>query len=242
MPAGRSAPDVAAALTGTLTGTAVSVGDLRARVDRAWTTWQNSPIRYTDIEPVLPALIADTVRTTRALDGAADPAGHRDALRAAADLYGLLRSYCRRTSRPDLALMSADRAIRAAEDADDPLRIAIARWNLGHALLDHPGSADQAEQVALDAVEQLQLAGDNPELLAAQGALHLVAAVAEAQAGRPQQAHDRLRNPSSQSASSVFSRRSPSERRQAFAVDPVGVASVRPSITLRGGPRQDRKR
>ncbi|MER6847707.1 hypothetical protein AB0A81_21250 [Streptomyces flaveolus] len=35
----------------------------------------------------------------------------------------------------DLATIAADRAQRAAEDADDPLRIAAAQWNLGHVLV-----------------------------------------------------------------------------------------------------------
>ncbi|MFC1418355.1 hypothetical protein [Streptacidiphilus cavernicola] len=61
-----------------------------------------------------------------------DVAGH-DALSDAgkrghaADLYFLLRSYLRRTGRVDMSMLAADRAMRAAEDADDPLRIAAAQ-------------------------------------------------------------------------------------------------------------------
>jgi transcriptional regulator with XRE-family HTH domain len=188
----RCASGVAAGLTGTLTGVIVEVADLRSRVDQAWLTWQTSPTRYSDVEPVLPALIADTETTLRSLTGQDAQRARRAALRTAADLYGLLRSYCRRASRPDLALMSADRAIRAAEAADDPLGTAIARWNLAHALLAAPGSADHAEHVALDAINHVRAAGDTPQLLAAEGALHLVAVVAAAQAGRPRHARERL--------------------------------------------------
>lgn len=72
----------------------------------------------------------------------------REVLCRAADLYGLLRSYCRRTGRLDLALMVADRQLRAAEDADDPIRLPAARWILGHCLLSQEGGAEEAGEVA----------------------------------------------------------------------------------------------
>lgn len=108
----------------------------------------------------------------------ADEAVRRDTLRASADLYGLLRSYLRRTGRADLAMMAADRALCAAEDADDPIRIAVAQWNIGHALLS-AGDADGAEQVTLRGAEDLApLRG--AESTAMSGALRLVAASAAA--------------------------------------------------------------
>jgi hypothetical protein len=41
----------------------------------------------------------------------------------ASDLYGLLPTVTKRLGRIDLSLLAADRAIRAAEAADDPLRL-----------------------------------------------------------------------------------------------------------------------
>jgi hypothetical protein len=58
--------------------------------------------------------------------------------------------------------MVADRGLRATEDADDPLRIAAAQWNLGHVLLsqadDEQDAAVSVEMLDGDAVEGLRLA------------------------------------------------------------------------------------
>ncbi|HWU07558.1 MAG TPA: helix-turn-helix transcriptional regulator [Streptomyces sp.] len=165
---------------------------LRDRVEDAWRIWQTSPTRFTDAEALLPALIGDVEaasRTHRTL-----PCELREVRRLAADLYGLVRSYCRRTGRTDLALMVTDRALRAAEDADDPLRIAAARWNLGHALLSEPGQEADAADIAMQATDTLTRARavPAPQAAALCGALHLVAVVAEARARRGWQARERL--------------------------------------------------
>ncbi|MEU2468585.1 helix-turn-helix transcriptional regulator [Streptomyces sp. NPDC012486] len=165
---------------------------LRGRVEDAWRIWQTSPTRFTDAEAVLPALIGDVEAALRM--HRTSPLGLRETRRLAADLYGLVRSYCRRTGRSDLALMVTDRALRAAEDADDPLRIAAAQWNLGHALLSEPGQEADAADVAIQAAETLTRARTVPAPQAAAlcGALHLVAVVAEARSHRAWQARDRL--------------------------------------------------
>lgn len=67
----------------------------------------------------------------RALRASADASARREASRLAADSTFLLRTFTKRIGRPDLCLLVADRGLRAAEDADDPLRIAAASWNLG---------------------------------------------------------------------------------------------------------------
>lgn len=164
---------------------------LRERVEQAWRNWQTSPSRFTDVAAVLPALIADTEHAVRSHRN--DPQQRRDALRCSADLYFLLRSYLRRTGRVDLSLMAADRAVRAAEDADDPLRIAAAQWNLGHVLLaaDEP---DGAEQVAARAGVDLQprVAAGDTDCAAMAGALQLVGVVAASRRRDWWAARDRL--------------------------------------------------
>lgn len=168
--------------------------ELRERVEEAWRIWQNSKTRFTDIGAVLPLLIEDVEHAVRARRRGNDPAVRREALRTAADLYGLLRSYCRRTGRLDLSLMVADRAIRAAEDADDPIRIAAASWNLGHVLLSDPrdGAIEEAVDVALTAIDELKRTPPSPENSAMQGALELVAVVASARRRQWWQARQRL--------------------------------------------------
>jgi transcriptional regulator with XRE-family HTH domain len=129
-----------------------SVPELHDRVRSAWRTWQTSPHRYTKLGSQLPALITDTELGERWY-WSEDEGPERRAMQCcAADLYGLLRTVAKRVGRGDLALLVADRAIRAAEAADDPHRLAAARWNLAHVLLaDH-----QAEVPKTSRCEALQ--------------------------------------------------------------------------------------
>ena len=151
---------------------------LRERVEAAWRAWQSAPNRFSIAADVLPSLIADVEHATRAYRS--EPASRREALRIAADLYGLLRSYLRRAGRIDLSLMAADRAARAAEEADDPLRIAAASWNLGHVLM-WDGEPEGAEEVATRASAALaRELPDDEQALALTGALGLVGVVGAA--------------------------------------------------------------
>lgn len=166
---------------------------LRERVKAVWGMWQTSPTRFTSVEAVLPDLISDAEVTVAAhRRGTVSGAERREVLRAAVDLYGLLCSYCRRVGRLDLSLLVADRALRAAEDADDPLRIAAARWNLGHVLFSRPGQEAEAADVALSAADELGRTLTTVDAVAVRGALELVAVVAEARTRRPWAARERL--------------------------------------------------
>ncbi|MYR60233.1 helix-turn-helix domain-containing protein [Streptomyces sp. SID625] len=172
--------------------TPVRAGVLRDRVEAAWKSWQTDADRFTRAAETLPNLVADAEQAARAARTGTDVAERRAVLRAAADLYCLLRSYLRRTGRIDLAMLAADRAMRAAEDADDPLRIAAAQWNLGHVLLatDQPA---EAEELALRAAEDVATARlPEVERTAMGGALHLVAVVGSARRRRWWEARDRL--------------------------------------------------
>jgi transcriptional regulator with XRE-family HTH domain len=170
------------------------LGDLRGRVDAAWTSWQTAPTRYSSTGPLLPDLILDVEQATRQFDGVDELQERRESFRLAADLYFLLRTFCKRIGRLDLSLLVADRATRAAEAADDPLRMAAAKWNLGHVLLaaNHP---EGAEDVAATAAEELQpgLPEADPRFTALYGALQLVAAMAAVRNGDAWTARDRLR-------------------------------------------------
>jgi transcriptional regulator with XRE-family HTH domain len=191
-------PAIARALMGCAppaSAAGVGAAQLRERVESAWRTWQSSKDRFTEIADVLPALITDVEHAVRAHRGGDDSTSRREVLRVAADLYGLLRSYCRRTGRLDLSLMVADRAIRAAEDADDPVRIAVGTWNLGHVLLSHtdPGAVEEAKDIALHAADQLRrTAPASQDAAAVEGALELVAVVSDARRRRWADARRRL--------------------------------------------------
>jgi hypothetical protein len=203
-----TAPAVARALMGCdrpRSSAPASPAELRERVEKAWHTWQSSKDRFTEAAIVLPDLIRDVEHAVRVNRAGSDAEARREVLRVAADLYGLLRSYCRRAGRLDLSLMVADRAIRAAEDAADPVRIAAAQWNLGHVLLSHndPGAVEEAKEVALLAAEQLRQAPATAETKAVEGALELVAVVSDARRRHWWEARRRLEERAAPLASQV---------------------------------------
>ncbi|GAA2070525.1 helix-turn-helix transcriptional regulator [Streptomyces albiaxialis] len=167
---------------------------LRERVEAAWRMWQTSESRFSEAARILPPLIADVELAARAHRSPGEASARREVLCCTADLYGLLRSYCRRTGRVDLSLMVADRARRAAEDADDPIRIAAAHWNLGHVLL-ADGDPAGAEAVAEHAIQQVRSTApgeESPEAVAMVGALDLVAATSCTRRKRWDAATERL--------------------------------------------------
>ena len=167
---------------------------LRERVDSAWEIWQGSPRRYTEESRVLPALIVDVHAAQRAFTSPAQQRERREAHRIGADLYFLLRTFAKRIGRVDLSLLAADRAVLAAEAADDPVRVAAAKWNLGHVLLAQ-GQPDGAEDVAIKAIEDLHrdASADDRDAVAIAGALWLVSVVAAVRNNDPWAARDRLR-------------------------------------------------
>jgi hypothetical protein len=166
---------------------------LRQRVEAAWDTWQQSAHRYGEIGPLLPSLILDVEFTVRSLRTSNDPAVQREAYRISADLYFLLRTFTKRIGRTDLALLVADRGLNAAQAADDPLRVAAAKWNLGQVLL-ATNEPHVAEQVAVNAIAELEVSvPPGRDRTALSGALWLVAAIAAARTGDAWTARDRLR-------------------------------------------------
>ncbi|MFC7642644.1 hypothetical protein ACFQX6_18145 [Streptosporangium lutulentum] len=159
-----------------------------------WSLWQTSPTRFTDAAPLVPDLLRDVQFVTRVLRPTGDAAMRRDAYRISADLYFFLRTFTKRIGRPDLSLLVADRGMVAAEETDDPLRVAVAKWNLGQILLSQ-GEAEGAEEVALHAIEALHndLPSDSHARIAVEGALWLVATIAAVRRGDFWTARDRLR-------------------------------------------------
>lgn len=165
------------------------VDELVRRIDNAWAIWLNDRERYSRLLPSLPDLIRDTESTRRSL---CNRPAHRRISGVASDLYALLRTVTRRIGRADLSFLVADRALRAAEDADDPVRIATAHWNIGHTLLlaEEYGAAVDLVETVIDTAA-VEFASDSAAVAMA-GAFQLVAAVAESRHGRIWQARDRL--------------------------------------------------
>jgi transcriptional regulator with XRE-family HTH domain len=171
-----------------------SVTELHRDVRSAWRIWQISPYRYSKLAHQLPVLITDTVLAEQRYQSEGERPERRQVQCCAGDLYGLLRTVAKRVGRVDLSLLVADRAIRAAEAADDPHRLVAARWNLAHVLLaDH--QAEGAETLAMQAAETLApyvQAGDL-DATALCGALTLLSAVASVRQGQVWTARERVR-------------------------------------------------
>ncbi|WP_414942697.1 helix-turn-helix domain-containing protein [Amycolatopsis sp. cmx-11-51] len=182
--------DLYRAMTRPTLGAATPVGKLGERVHELWHAWQTSPRRYSELTTDLPELIDATESTTRTTTSSQQRQAHA----VAADLYGLARTVTKRVGLTELSLLAADRAIRSAEAADDPIRLAGARWNLAQVqLADRRPAA--AEDTAMTALDDLRRAFSSapPDAIAMSGALLLISAVAAVRNRDPWSGRDRLR-------------------------------------------------
>ncbi|MBP2336075.1 transcriptional regulator with XRE-family HTH domain [Saccharothrix coeruleofusca] len=182
------------ALTFPVTETCTTSPDeVNAAIAVAWHEWQTSPHRYSQLTRTLPRLVTMVEGALAAHCSPSEAASRQQVHRHAADLYALVRTVAKRLGRADLSLLAADRAIRAAEVADDSSRLAVARWNLAQVLL-ASGELAGAEALAMHGIEELAntTADDSADVLALRGSLLLVAAIAAARRGDRWVARDRL--------------------------------------------------
>lgn len=157
----------------------VSADALAARVGQAWELWHGSRRQRTAIAALLPRLLHDARLSTRLLDGAE----RRAALVALAQVYHLAQLYLSFQPVPELVFLTGDRAMTAAQEADDPKAMAVAAWYVNHVYRDageqHEARVDLASQVAA-----LLRPEDDREDLARWGLLHLAIALSYAKVGR----------------------------------------------------------
>lgn len=158
------------------------VAVLRERMAAAWRAWHQSPNRRTDVGAVLPDVLVDCQDTVAALDEGAE---RRDASAVLADAYHLAQHVLVNAAPPDLLWLVVERAMAAAQTADQPLALAGAAWTVGN-MLRVDGRMDEALALVHDAAGLLEPhlpeAGD--ESRAMWGALQLHGAVTAARAGR----------------------------------------------------------
>ncbi|GAA2195017.1 helix-turn-helix domain-containing protein [Micromonospora lupini] len=183
--AGHPAVDsVAAAMqrTTVTAGEPTPAGVLRGLVDQAWTLWHRSSTERTAVAAVLPGLLDDARRSARRLDGI----DRRAALAELARVYHLAQLYVAHQPYPELVWLAADRAMSAAQDADDPNAIAAAAWYYAH-VYRSANQVDAAELVLVDA-EQLVDREAGAEQYARWAQLQLGRSLGHAKAGRDGQA------------------------------------------------------
>jgi transcriptional regulator with XRE-family HTH domain len=143
--------------------------------------------RYVDLAARLPELII-AAEATHQQSG--DPASAGVVVRA----YNLATRALIKLEASGLEWVCADRALRAATSADDPLALAEAQRLLGSACR-RAGHHDRAQILTLTAADQLQLGGNHPDPrhLAFYGVLMCSAGYAAARAGDRDRAVDLLR-------------------------------------------------
>ncbi|MEV4468755.1 helix-turn-helix transcriptional regulator [Nonomuraea sp. NPDC049504] len=169
---------------------------LAERVAAARNAWFASTHRYSILMAALPSIITDA--ESLALERTPRACG------VATDAYLLARGVLKHLRRVDLAHLAADRAMRFAEESEDPLMTAWAYWSLGQSML-----SDDMHEIAYDVarrgLELLEphLAEGDERHTKALGALHLLAAIGEARMGDDDTAKERLRGAAARLAERV---------------------------------------
>jgi hypothetical protein len=151
---------------------------LTGRVREAWSDWHTLPDNHTVVAGVLPDLISELERASIVLDGM----DRRAANAALASAYGLAQHLAVDMVEPEVGRIIADRAVRAAQLADDPVSLAFGAWTHGHVL--RSMNADAALRLVSEAASELRryVEGDD-EATGLYGSLCLHMAISAAYQG-----------------------------------------------------------
>lgn len=181
-PAHEAMPAVAVALTTYKLdgdGEPLSADALAAQVSQAWELWHGSSNHRTAVATVLPTLLRNAQHSARHLA----EIERRRALAQLAQVYHLAQLYLSFQPRQELVYLTGDRAMSAAQDADDPRAIAGASWYLNHVFRD-AGERHEARVELAEHASALLRPEDGEEDLARWGILRLAAALSYAKIGR----------------------------------------------------------
>ncbi|WP_159941839.1 MULTISPECIES: helix-turn-helix domain-containing protein [unclassified Nocardiopsis] len=157
----------------------LSARELGDRVRHAWQLWHGNRDHRTRIAEVIPGLISDLQAAARLTEGKE----RRRILAALAQTYHLAQLYLSFQPAQELVTLTGDRAMAAAQDADDPHAIAVAAWYMNHVFRDAGERHEARVDLAMSASELLRPDSD-PEDLARWGLLQLAAALSYAKVGR----------------------------------------------------------
>jgi hypothetical protein len=162
-------------------GPAHPVTTLEARVAQGWRTWHQSRTRRADVGDLLPGLLTDCQHAALTLDGVE----RRTANLVLASAYQLAQHALVNTAEPALMWLVVDRAMAAAQAADDPLALAGAAWTVGM-VLRAEGRMDEALALVDEATRLLEprLPDSPDDWLGMWGALKLHGALTAGRAGR----------------------------------------------------------
>jgi transcriptional regulator with XRE-family HTH domain len=165
------------------------VPELRDGVERVWGLTHGD--RFTELSKTLGSLLPRLERAARTASVDLRPEIHRLLART----YQALAAAFVRQDEADAAWLAADRAIRAAELANDRLGVFVGVFRLVHAFV-RLQRLDQAEHAAATTLNTLaRHAGaesTSAEELSVVGSLHLALALVHARAGDRPAAHEQI--------------------------------------------------
>jgi len=172
-----------------------TLDELGAQITAAAQAWYTSPTKYSDALSVLPDLIIHSERAVYEHDRSVQ------ACRQISELYQLTREVLKHVGRIDLCGVVSDRAMRYAEETEDPILIGAATWILAHTMLsgDMPVGSLEVALKGCEALEPL-LPDGTPEHFSVYGGLLLVGAIASLRSGDPWRARELLREPAHKAA------------------------------------------
>ncbi len=161
---------------------------LHTQVQRAWALTHEG--NYADLADLLTDLVPALESATRSAPEAERP----ELFRLLARMYHTCSAALANMGEPEAAWIAVDRAVVAAERADDPLLMAAGEFRLSLVFLGarHFDQAAQASGSAAEALAPLAESGD-VEAVALRGALTLQRAIAAARANQADAAYDFIR-------------------------------------------------
>lgn len=155
------------------------VAELSSRVRRAWALWHAEGKHRSRIAPLLPELLRDLSHAARSYDGAE----RRAVLAELVQAYHLAQLYLSFQPVPELVHLTGDRAMTAAQEADDPHAIAGAAWYMNHVFRDAGERHEARVELAQDAANLLDRERGEEDT-ARWGLLQLACALSYAKVGR----------------------------------------------------------
>jgi transcriptional regulator with XRE-family HTH domain len=152
--------------------------ELGSRVSQAWQLWHGAARQRTAVAVVLPDLLRQGRIAARLHEGSE----RRACLALLAQIYHLCQLYLSFQPAPEMLMLTGDRAMSAALDADDPHAIAGAAWYMNHIFRD-AGERDEARIDLATRTCQLLSPDKGGEDLARWGLLQLAIALSHAKSG-----------------------------------------------------------
>ncbi|MGV9679832.1 helix-turn-helix domain-containing protein [Nocardia sp. NPDC003482] len=157
----------------------IHIDALEAQVRQTWELWHGTRHQRSTVAPVLAGLLTDARLAARQFENDE----RRRARIVLAQVYHLVQLYLSFQPVPDLVLMAGDRAMIAAQDADDPYAIAAAAWYVNHVYRDAGEQAEIRVELARDACTLLNLERSEEDR-ALHGLMQLAMALSFAKIGR----------------------------------------------------------